>query len=103
MVSVFYTFNPRPNIDVSAAQGSHTINLCSKQKLIPHVPFSIGGGTFLGLCCLLTGCSSYDEAIKLASEGDSTKVDKLVRDIYGGDYERFGLPGHIVASRLIVE
>jgi pantothenate kinase len=36
--------------------------------------FSIGGGTFLGLCCLLTGCSSYDEAIKLASEGDSTKV-----------------------------
>lgn len=59
---------------------------------------SIGGGTFLGLCCLLTGCSSYDEAIQLASEGDSTKVDKLVRDIYGGDYERFGLPGHIVAS-----
>jgi type II pantothenate kinase len=52
----------------------------------------------LGLCCLLTGCSSYDEAIKLASEGDSTKVDKLVKDIYGGDYERFGLPGHIVAS-----
>lgn len=29
----------------------------------------------------------------------SPKVDKLVRDIYGGDYERFGLPGHIVASR----
>lgn len=28
----------------------------------------------MGLCCLLTGCSSYDEAIKLASEGDSTKV-----------------------------
>lgn len=52
---------------------------------------------------MLTGCSTYDEAIKLASEGDSTKVDKLVRDIYGGDYERFGLPGHIVASRLIVE
>ncbi|CAF1101459.1 unnamed protein product [Adineta ricciae] len=61
---------------------------------------SIGGGTFLGLCCLLTGCSSYDEAIQLASEGDSTKVDKLVKDIYGGDYERFGLPGHIVASSI---
>ena len=37
--------------------------------------FSIGGGTFLGLCCLLTGCSSYDEAIALATEGDSTKVN----------------------------
>jgi hypothetical protein len=59
---------------------------------------SIGGGTFLGLCCLLTGCSTYDEAIELASRGDSTKVDKLVRDIYGGDYAKFGLPGNIAAS-----
>lgn len=25
-------------------------------------------------------------------------MDKLVRDIYGGDYERFGLPGSLVAS-----
>jgi type II pantothenate kinase len=39
--------------------------------------FSIGGGTFLGLCCLLTGCSSYDEAIQLATEGDSTKVSLI--------------------------
>ena len=35
----------------------------------------------------------------MASEGESTRVDKLVRDIYGGDYERFGLPGWAVASR----
>lgn len=46
----------------------------------------------------MTGCKSYDEAIELATKGDSHKVDKLVRDIYGGDYSRFGLPGHIVAS-----
>ena len=25
-------------------------------------------------------------------------MDKLVRDIYGGDYERFGLPGSLVGS-----
>jgi type II pantothenate kinase len=37
-------------------------------------------------------------AIQLATKGDHTKVDKLVRDIYGGDYERFGLPGSLVAS-----
>lgn len=37
-------------------------------------------------------------AIQLATMGDHTKVDKLVRDIYGGDYERFGLPGSLVAS-----
>ncbi|KFM77717.1 Pantothenate kinase 1, partial [Stegodyphus mimosarum] len=55
-------------------------------------------GTFLGLCCLLTGCESFEEAISLAEKGDSTKVDKLVRDIYGGSYPKFNLEGDIVAS-----
>lgn len=35
----------------------------------------------------------------MAAKGDSTNVDKLVKDIYGGDYERFGLQGSAVASR----
>jgi len=48
---------------------------------------------------LLTGCESFEEALEMASKGDSTHADKLVRDIYGGDYERFGLPGWAVASR----
>ena len=60
---------------------------------------SLGGGTFLGLCCLLTGCDTFEEAIELASRGDSTSVDKLVKDIYGGDYEKFRLPGDVVAAR----
>jgi type II pantothenate kinase len=59
----------------------------------------LGGGTFLGLSCLLTGCETFEEAIELASQGDSTCVDKLVKDIYGGDYGRFGLSGNTVASR----
>lgn len=42
-----------------------------------------------GLCSLLTGCESFEEALEMASKGDSTQADKLVRDIYGGDYERF--------------
>ncbi|TMS04461.1 Pantothenate kinase 1 [Larimichthys crocea] len=58
----------------------------------------LGGGTFLGLCCLLTGCETFEEALEMASKGDSTNVDKLVKDIYGGDYERFGLQGSAVAS-----
>lgn len=65
--------------------------------------YSIGGGTFLGLCCLLTGCNTFEEAIELAAEGDNTRVDKLVKDIYGGDYEKFGLPGDLVASRYFCE
>ncbi|XP_053594023.1 pantothenate kinase 3 isoform X1 [Microplitis demolitor] len=59
---------------------------------------SLGGGTFLGLCCLLTGCNTFEEAIELATGGDNTRVDKLVKDIYGGDYGPFCLPGDLVAS-----
>ena len=67
--------------------------------VLPVLLFSLGGGTFLGLCCLLTGCGTFEEAIQLAASGDSTKVDKLVKDIYGGDYSKFKLRGDIVASR----
>ena len=58
-----------------------------------------GGGTFLGLCTLLTGTDSFEDAIALAEQGDSHRVDKLVRDIYGGDYDALGLTGDVVASR----
>lgn len=67
--------------------------------IINYSGTSLGGGTFLGLCCLLTGCETYEEAIELATHGDSNKVDKLVKDIYGGDYPKFNLPGSTVASR----
>ena len=62
-------------------------------------PVSLGGGTFLGLCCLLTGCETFEEAMEMAAKGDSSNVDKLVKDIYGGDYDRFSLQGSAVASR----
>lgn len=78
----------------------------SPDSHVPHTLFcifrlSLGGGTFLGLCCLLTGCETFEEALEMASKGDSTNVDKLVKDIYGGDYERFGLQGSAVASRCV--
>lgn len=56
----------------------------------------------MGLCCLLTGCETFEEALEMAAKGDSTNVDKLVKDIYGGDYERFGLQGSAVASRYVL-
>ena len=55
----------------------------------------------LGLYCLLTGCETFEDAIGLASQGDSTSVDKLVRDIYSGDCETFGLPGNSVVRRSV--
>lgn len=48
---------------------------------------------------MLTGTDSFENAIELAEKGDSNRVDKLVRDIYGGDYVKLGLSGDVVASR----
>lgn len=98
-VKKFYHFsNAYPYILVNIGSGVSILLVKSEKDYKRISGTSIGGGTFLGLCCLLTGCSTYEEAISLATKGDSTKVDKLVRDIYGGDYSRFGLPGNVVAS-----
>ncbi|OXB59920.1 hypothetical protein ASZ78_007058 [Callipepla squamata] len=90
--------NPYPLLLVNIGSGVSILAVYSKENYRWVTGTSLGGGTFFGLCCLLTGCSTFEEAMEMASRGDSTKVDKLVRDIYGGDYERFGLPGWAVAS-----
>lgn len=59
---------------------------------------SIGGGTYWGLCRLLTGASSYDESLKMASKGESDKADMLVGDIYGRGYSKFQLSSKTLAS-----
>jgi len=59
---------------------------------------SLGGGTFLGLCRALTGCSSFQEALSLAHKGKGSKVDLLVNDIYGRDYSSLGLSGDTIAA-----
>ncbi|XP_034958987.2 pantothenate kinase 2, mitochondrial [Zootoca vivipara] len=94
----FNLVNPYPLLLVNIGSGVSIMAVYSKDDYKRVTGTSLGGGTFLGLCCLLTGCSTFEEALEMAANGDSTKVDKLVRDIYGGDYERFGLPGWTVAS-----
>ncbi|XP_048454205.1 pantothenate kinase 3-like isoform X1 [Rhincodon typus] len=90
--------NPYPLLLVNIGSGVSILAVYSKDNYKRVTGTSLGGGTFLGLCCLLTSCSTFEEALEMASRGESTKVDKLVRDIYGGDYDRFGLPGWAVAS-----
>ena len=46
----------------------------------------------------IDGDISYKEAFDLTKSGDTTNVNMLVSDIYGGDYSQFGLGGDIVAS-----
>lgn len=93
-----FDLNPYPYIVVNIGSGVSILFVESAEKFSRISGTSLGGGTFLGLCCLLTGCLSFDEALSMAEEGDSTKVDKLVQDIYGGDYSKFGLQGDTVAS-----
>ena len=45
---------------------------------------AIGGGTYWGLCRLLTKCTTYENVLDLAERGVSTEIDMLVKDIYGG-------------------
>lgn len=59
---------------------------------------SIGGGTYWGLCRLLTQAGSYDESLHMASKGESDKVDMLVGDIYGRGYSKFQLSSNTLAS-----
>ncbi|XP_028250878.1 pantothenate kinase 2, mitochondrial isoform X2 [Parambassis ranga] len=82
--------NPYPLLLVNIGSGVSILAVYSKNNYKRVTGTSLGGGTFLGLCCLLTGCSTFEEALEMASQGESTRVDKLVRDIYGGDYESFG-------------
>ena len=38
---------------------------------------NLGGGTFWGLCRLMTGCKNFDEMLELSARGDNSKVGML--------------------------
>lgn len=90
--------NPYPFMLVNIGSGVSILSVRGPGKYQRVSGTSLGGGTFLGLVCLLTKCKTFEEALELAAKGDNKKVDKLVKDIYGGDYTKFGLSGDIVAS-----
>jgi pantothenate kinase len=58
----------------------------------------IGGGTLLGLANLLTGINNFDNILELSKKGDYSKVDMLVKDIYGDNSPLKGLSGDLLAS-----
>lgn len=94
-----YDFSqPYPYLVVNIGSGVSILAVYSSDSYSRVSGSSIGGGTFLGLCSLLTQCKTYEEAIRLAKTGSSSKIDKLVKDIYGGDYPKFNLSGDTVAS-----
>ncbi|GAB6023310.1 Pantothenate kinase 1 [Chamberlinius hualienensis] len=94
-----YDFShPYPFLVVNIGSGVSILAVTGPDSYKRVTGTSLGGGTFLGLCCLLTGCETFEEAIALATNGNSNTVDKLVQDIYGGDYPKFNLKADTVAS-----
>ncbi|XP_072888197.1 4'-phosphopantetheine phosphatase isoform X1 [Hemitrygon akajei] len=96
----FQTTHPDifPYLLVNIGSGVSIVRVESEDQFERIGGSSIGGGTFWGLGALLTKTKRFDELLQLASRGQHTNVDMLVRDIYGGEYECFGLTSNLIAS-----
>lgn len=90
--------NPFPYLLVNIGSGVSLLKVDGEKTFTRVGGTSLGGGTFWGLCHLLTGVSNFDEMLELSKKGDSRKVDLLVGDIYGTDYSRIGLSADVIAS-----
>uniref|UniRef100_A0AAQ5XG85 4'-phosphopantetheine phosphatase n=1 Tax=Amphiprion ocellaris TaxID=80972 RepID=A0AAQ5XG85_AMPOC len=96
----FQTTNPDifPYLLVNIGSGVSIVKVEAEDKFERIGGSSIGGGTFWGLGALLTKTKRFDELLQLASKGQHTNVDMLVKDIYGGSYGCLGLTGDLIAS-----
>ena len=83
-----------PYLLVNIGSGVSMVRVDGESKFTRVSGTNIGGGTFWGLCKLLTGMDNFDDILALSSQGDNSNVDMLVGDIYGGrDYTGIGLSG----------
>ena len=87
-----------PYLLVNIGSGVSIMKVYEDGKFERVTGTSLGGGTFWGLSKMLTGISDFKDVEELSDIGDNKKVDLLVSDIYGGDYEDIGLPGYVIAS-----
>ena len=93
-------FNNRtfPYLVVNIGSGVSILKISSPTHYERVSGSSLGGGTYWGLCRLLTKCASYVEVIDIAERGDASEIDMLVKDIYGGPYDGQNLKSSMVAS-----
>eukprot|EP00762_Andalucia_godoyi_P003538 ANDGO_04290.mRNA.1 Pantothenate kinase 2 len=87
-----------PYLLVSVGSGVSILRVDSEDSFTRISGSSVGGGTFWGLCRLLTGVATFDDALALTAHGDHTSVDMLVGDIYGRDYQVGKLSADTIAS-----
>jgi pantothenate kinase len=70
--------NPFPYLLVNIGSGVSIIRVDSESSFERIGGTSLGGGTFWGLCNLLTGLMDFDEMLQLSEKGDNTKYVELV-------------------------
>ncbi|ORX86478.1 pantothenate kinase 1 [Basidiobolus meristosporus CBS 931.73] len=58
----------------------------------------LGGGTYYGLCRLLTQAKDFKATLDEAVKGDGNACNMTVGDIYGGSYGSLGLDANMTAS-----
>ncbi|KAL7470124.1 hypothetical protein ACHAXS_010349 [Conticribra weissflogii] len=93
--------NAYPYLLVSIGTGVSILRVDGPRKHERISGSTIGGGTYWGLCRLLTGSDSFSDVLNLAMKGDPSKVDMMVGDIYGENsnaLEKMGLSSNLVAS-----
>eukprot|EP01116_Phalansterium_solitarium_P015018 TRINITY_DN3302_c0_g1_i3.p1 TRINITY_DN3302_c0_g1~~TRINITY_DN3302_c0_g1_i3.p1 ORF type:complete len:379 (+),score=101.98 TRINITY_DN3302_c0_g1_i3:106-1242(+) len=89
---------PFPYLLVNIGSGVSILKVDDDDKFERVSGSSLGGGTFWGLCKMLTDIQSFDDVKELSQRGDNKHVDLLVGDIYGGDYDTLGLKADVIAS-----
>jgi type II pantothenate kinase len=95
---IFVSKDIFPYLIVNIGSGVSILKVTSPGKFERVSGSSLGGGTYWGLCRLLTGCDSYEKVLDLAESGNAAEVDMLVKDIYGGSYDQMNLNASMVAS-----
>jgi hypothetical protein len=87
-----------PYILANIVEGSSIYKVTSKNSYERLGGSSFGATTYWSLVQL---CCKYDDPIKAVIDGldgDNSKIDLSVEDIFGGSYENFNLPDDLIAS-----
>ncbi|KAL7722908.1 pantothenate kinase [Entamoeba marina] len=90
--------NVFPYLLVNVGSGVSVLKVTAPEEYERVTGSLIGGGTFWGLCCLLTEFKSFDEMLEAAKTGNHDNVDLYVKDIYGRCYDSVGLDSNLMAS-----
>jgi len=90
--------SPFPYLLVNVGSGVSVLKVESEDAFERVSGTSLGGGTFWGMCKMLTSVKSFDEVRELSNKGDNKNVDLIVGDIYGTDYSLLGLKADVIAS-----